>query len=129
MNVKQQSTEQMKLISKEAHLPKHERPSVENAGGQRNPTHEIDKQPPQPDERLLTAVGYGDLKKGPVICQRVADTAARAELAKLIRVHITERAADRVRGINKGVGSLSSEIDRTINDASCPVPTLNRKDP
>ena len=53
---------------------------------------------PQPsDDQYLTATGYGDLSKGPLICQRVADTAARAELAKLIRVTIKEHATDRVR--------------------------------
>jgi hypothetical protein len=31
------------------------------------------------------------------VCQRVADTAARAELAKLLRVTIKEHAIDRVR--------------------------------
>ncbi|MGH6804731.1 MAG: LPP20 family lipoprotein, partial [Methyloceanibacter sp.] len=49
------------------------------------------------DDQYLTATGYGDLTKGPLICQRVADTAARAELAKLIRVTIKEHASDRVR--------------------------------
>jgi len=53
---------------------------------------------PQPyDDQNLTATGYGDLTKGPLICQRVSDTAARAELAKLIRVTIKEHAIDRVR--------------------------------
>ena len=58
-----------------------------------------DPQPrPQPsDDQYLTATGYGDLTKGPLICQRVSDTAARAELAKLIRVTIKEHAADRMR--------------------------------
>jgi len=52
---------------------------------------------PQSREQYLIATGYGDLSKGPLICQRVADTAARAEVAKLIRVTIKEHAIDRVR--------------------------------
>ena len=53
---------------------------------------------PQPShDQYLMATGYGDLTKGPLICQRVSDTAARAELAKLIRVTIKEHAIDRVR--------------------------------
>src|SRR5439155_10853765 len=52
---------------------------------------------PQSREQYLVATGYGDLSKGATICQRVSDTAARAELAKLIRVTIKEHAIDRVR--------------------------------
>lgn len=52
---------------------------------------------PQSREQYLVATGYGDLSKGATICQRVADTAARAELAKLIRVQIKEHATDRLR--------------------------------
>ena len=48
------------------------------------------------DDRILMAMGYGDLSKGLLICKRVADMAARAELAKLIRVRVTERSIDRV---------------------------------
>lgn len=51
---------------------------------------------PQGHEQYLVATGYGDLSKGPLICQRVADMAARAELAKLIRVHVKEHATDRL---------------------------------
>lgn len=54
-------------------------------------------QPRPSDSPYLKATGYGDLSKGQLICQRVADTAARAELAKLIRVTIKEHAIDRVR--------------------------------
>lgn len=52
---------------------------------------------PQSREQYLMATGYGDLSKGATICQRVADTAARAELAKLIRVQVKEHATDRLR--------------------------------
>lgn len=50
-----------------------------------------------PDDQYLIATGHGALAKGPLVCERVADTAARAELAKLIRVQIKEHATDRVR--------------------------------
>ena len=50
-----------------------------------------------PDDQYLIAIGRGVLAKGPLVCERVADTAARAELAKLIRVQIREHAVDRVR--------------------------------
>ncbi|MGH7411816.1 MAG: hypothetical protein ACREJ6_12250 [Candidatus Methylomirabilis sp.] len=56
-----------------------------------------DPQPQPSDDQYLTATGHGDLTKGPLICQRVADTAARAELAKLIRVTIKEQAIHRAR--------------------------------
>ncbi len=54
-------------------------------------------QPRSSDSQYLKATGYGDLSKGQLTCQRVADTAARAELAKLLRVTIKEQTIDRVR--------------------------------
>lgn len=45
----------------------------------------------------LVATGYGDLSKGLLVCQRVADMAARSELAKLIRVTVKQQATDRIR--------------------------------
>ncbi len=50
-----------------------------------------------PESEYLVAVGYGDLAKGALRCEQVADVVARAELAKLIRVQIKEHATDRVR--------------------------------
>jgi len=38
----------------------------------------------------LLAIGRGDLTKGPLVCERVADTVARAALAKQIRVYVEE---------------------------------------
>lgn len=49
------------------------------------------------EDQYLVATGYGNLGKGPLTCQRVADTAARAELAKLIRVYVEEHTVDRLR--------------------------------
>ena len=43
------------------------------------------------------ATGRGDLRRGPAVCKRAADMAARAELAKLLRVQVQERATDRIR--------------------------------
>ena len=59
--------------------------------------HTSAPQPGPSDDQYLTATGQGDLTKGPLICQRVADTAARAELAKLLRETIKEHAIDRIR--------------------------------
>lgn len=50
-----------------------------------------------PPEHFLTATGQGDLSKGRLVCQRVSEIAARAELAKQIRVFVQEHAVDRVR--------------------------------
>jgi hypothetical protein len=50
-----------------------------------------------PDDQYLIATGHGVLTKGHLICQRVSETEARAELARQIRVLIKEHAIDRVR--------------------------------
>ncbi len=50
-----------------------------------------------PDDQYLIATGHGVLAKGHLICQRVSETEARAELAKQIRVFVKEHAIDRVR--------------------------------
>lgn len=49
------------------------------------------------EDEYLVATGHGLLSKGLLVCQRVADTAARAELAKLIRVYVEEHTVDRLR--------------------------------
>ena len=46
---------------------------------------------------FLIGTGQGDLSKGLVVCQRVSELAARADVAKQIRVLVKERATDRVR--------------------------------
>lgn len=48
-------------------------------------------------DEYLQGIGEGDLSKGRLTCQRVAELAARTDLAKQIRVHVTEHATDRVR--------------------------------
>jgi hypothetical protein len=50
-----------------------------------------------PPEEYLRGVGEGDLAKGRVACQRVSELAARTDLAKQIRVRVTEHAVDRLR--------------------------------
>jgi hypothetical protein len=50
-----------------------------------------------PAEEYLRGVGEGDLSKGRVACQRVSELAARTDLAKQIRVRVTEHAVDRLR--------------------------------
>lgn len=48
-------------------------------------------------DQYWIGTGQGDLSKGRVVCQRVADLAARANLAKQIRVMVKERMIDRTR--------------------------------
>jgi hypothetical protein len=49
------------------------------------------------DQQFLIGVGQGDLTKGRLVCERVAELAARADLAKQIRVQVKENIHDRVR--------------------------------
>ena len=49
------------------------------------------------DGETIRATGYGPLAKGLTLCQHSADLAARLELAKLLRVQVTEKSVDRVR--------------------------------
>ncbi|MEP7150309.1 MAG: hypothetical protein ABI856_01250 [Nitrospira sp.] len=46
---------------------------------------------------FLIGQGQGDLSKGKLVCQRVSELAARADIAKQIRVLVKEHATDRVR--------------------------------
>ena len=48
-------------------------------------------------DQYWVGTGQGDLSKGSVVCQRVAELAARADLAKQIRVLIKEHLIDRTR--------------------------------
>jgi len=50
-----------------------------------------------PPEEYLRGVGEGDLSKGRFACQRVSELAARTDLAKQIRIRVTEHAVDRLR--------------------------------
>ncbi|HEX5032858.1 MAG TPA: hypothetical protein VFW62_00135 [bacterium] len=51
----------------------------------------------QVEPNTLIGHGQGDLSKGKLVCQRVSELAARADLAKQIRVLVKERATDRIR--------------------------------
>jgi hypothetical protein len=48
-------------------------------------------------DQYWIGTGQGDLSKGSVVCQRVAELAARADLAKQIRVLMKEHLVDRTR--------------------------------
>lgn len=48
-------------------------------------------------EHFLLGQGQGDLSKGKWVCQRVSELAARADIAKQIRVLVKEHATDRLR--------------------------------
>lgn len=48
-------------------------------------------------DQFLIGQGQGDLNKGKLICQRVSELAARADIAKQIRVQVKEHATDRLR--------------------------------
>ncbi|MCP9464145.1 MAG: LPP20 family lipoprotein [Nitrospira sp.] len=49
-----------------------------------------------PADQYWIGRGQGDLTKGGVVCRRVAELAARADLARQIRVLIKEHLTDRV---------------------------------
>ena len=57
----------------------------------------IDIPAPPSAQHVLIGLGQGDLTKGRLICERVAELAARADLAKQIRVQVKEWIHDRVR--------------------------------
>lgn len=54
-------------------------------------------QGPYRSDQYWIGTGQGDLSKGTAVCQRVAELAARADLAKQIRVLIKEHLVDRTR--------------------------------
>jgi hypothetical protein len=69
---------------------------------QRNSQQPGDRPGPAPtssydDAHFLTGHGQGDLSKGKLVCQRVSELAARADIAKQIRVLVKEHATDRLR--------------------------------
>lgn len=57
----------------------------------------FDKLQNQVEQNTLVGHGQGDLSKGKLVCQRVSELAARADLAKQIRVLVKEHATDRIR--------------------------------
>jgi hypothetical protein len=48
-------------------------------------------------DQEIRAIGYGALSRGRFVCQRVADMAARAALAREVRTLVAEHAVDHVR--------------------------------
>ncbi len=84
-------------------LPQHERQASRPQGGRPGtdalPSEErgSQSQVSYSSDRFLIGQGQGDLSKGRLVCQRVSELAARADLAKQIRVLIKEHAIDRVR--------------------------------
>jgi hypothetical protein len=48
-------------------------------------------------DQFLIGQGQGDLSKGKLVCQRVSELAARADIAKQNRVQVKEHATDRLR--------------------------------
>ena len=52
---------------------------------------------PSYSDQFLIGQGQGDLSKGKLVCQRVSELAARADIAKQIRVQVKEHATDRLR--------------------------------
>ncbi|MGC3975833.1 MAG: hypothetical protein QM771_15845 [Nitrospira sp.] len=48
-------------------------------------------------DQFFIGQGQGDLNKGKLVCQRVSELAARADIAKQIRVQVKEHATDRLR--------------------------------
>lgn len=49
------------------------------------------------DQPYIIGMGQGDLSKGRLVCERVAELAARADVAKQIRILVKEEIRDRVR--------------------------------
>lgn len=50
-----------------------------------------------PSDQYRVGMGYGDLTKGRMACERLSETAARADLAKQLRVWVHIMTKDRVR--------------------------------
>ena len=60
----------------------------------------------------IIGTGQGDLSKGRVVCERIAELAARADVAKQIRVLVKEEIRDRVRERTGGAVEQDIEIVR-----------------
>jgi hypothetical protein len=59
--------------------------------------HGADEQDRYSSDRYLVGNGLGDLTKGAVVCQRVSELSARADLAKQVRILVKEHMVDRIR--------------------------------
>ncbi len=73
------------------------RVSGSNTGTPPSEGHASHAQSQYPSDHFLIGRGQGDLSKGRLVCQRMSELAARADLAKQIRVLVKEHAVDRVR--------------------------------
>lgn len=65
-----------------------------------------------PPDQFLIGSGQGDLSKGRFVCQRVSEIAARADVAKQIRILVKERAVDRLRERSGAPAEQDVEIVR-----------------
>ena len=83
----QQSFEQLKQQSS------HQGLTTPNAGTHRN-SEDLSG---YSSEQYLIGKGQGDMAKGPIVCQRVSELAARTDLAKQIRILVKEHMVDRIR--------------------------------
>jgi hypothetical protein len=61
---------------------------------------------------VIRATGSASLARGLTLCQHAADLAARAELSKLRRVHVTEHATDRIRERSGSTADQDIEVIR-----------------
>jgi hypothetical protein len=57
----------------------------------------IDERHSYASDQYLIGKGQGDMAKGPIVCQRVSELSARADLAKQIRILVKEHTVDRIR--------------------------------
>jgi len=108
----QNSNASLERLQQEEPHGQNQKPSTEKQTDSEKSKAPVVQEPQRSDNPYLIATGFGDLAKGQLICQRVADTAARAELAKLIRVTIKEHATDRVREQTSGHVEQDVEVIR-----------------
>lgn len=80
----------------EQHVQRLRAPEQHTAPTNRAPLKRETSSSYDPDQFLI-GQGQGDLSKGKLVCQRVSELAARADIAKQIRVQVKEHATDRLR--------------------------------
>ncbi|MBS0172393.1 MAG: hypothetical protein JSR62_18775 [Nitrospira sp.] len=76
---------------RQMHTPEQRVASEDQHGPQIRATQAYDA------DHFLIGQGQGDLSKGKLVCQLVSELAARADIAKQIRVQVKEHAIDRLR--------------------------------
>ena len=59
--------------------------------------HRVEEHSNFPSDHYLIGKGHGDMTKGLIVCQRVSELSARADLAKQIRILVKEHMVDRLR--------------------------------